>query len=374
MALDRPVESDDAQAPGAGAVEASITHVGAPGLWAAGFTGQGAVVAGADTGVQWDHPALQAHYRGWNGATADHDYNWHDAIHDAAAASCGVDSPRPLRRRRPRHPHRGDDGGRRRRPATRSAWRRGRSGSPAATWTRATARRPRYTECFQWFIAPTDLPDQNPDPSRAPDVINNSWSCPPSEGCTDPDVLQTVVENTRAAGIVVVVSAGNSGSNCSTVNAPAAIYDASFTVGATNNSDVIASFSSRGPVTVDGSNRLKPDLVAPGSSIRSSIPPSGYGLKSGTSMSGPHVAGLVALVLSAAPCLAGDVDALEAYLIATAVPLTSGQGCGGSGPADVPNPTYGWGAIRAVLPNICTPIFSDGFESGDTSAWSATVP
>jgi subtilisin family serine protease len=69
-------------------------------------------------------------------------------------------------------------------------------------------------------------------------------------------VLKTVVDNTRAAGIVVVVSAGNSGSACSTVNTPAAIYESSFSIGATDAADNIAGFSSRGPVTVDGSNRL----------------------------------------------------------------------------------------------------------------------
>ena len=231
-----------------------------------------------------------------------------------------------------------------------------------------------YTECFQFFIAPTDLADQNPDPSLAPDVINNSWSCPTSEGCTDPNVLQMIVENTRAAGIAVVVSAGNSGSSCSTVNAPAATYDASFTVGATNNSDEITSFSSRGPVTVDGSNRLKPDVVAPGQAVRSCEPGNTYGLLSGTSMSGPHVAGLIALILSAAPCLHGDVDALEDYVKSTVVPLTSTQTCGAFPGTQVPNAVYGYGAIRAVLPGPLCEVFDDGFESGDTSAWSATVP
>ncbi|MGV8039523.1 MAG: S8 family serine peptidase [Thermoanaerobaculaceae bacterium] len=149
-----------------------------------------------------------------------------------------------------------------------------------------------YADCFQFFMAPTDLTCQNPDTAKAPHVINNSWGCPPSEGCTDPNVLKTVVENTRAAGIVVVVSAGNSGSSCSTVSEPAAIYDASLTVGATTSTDSIASYSSRGPVTVDGSNRLKPDVSAPGSNIRSSVPGGGYeGGWSGTSMAGPHVAG-----------------------------------------------------------------------------------
>ena len=62
--------------------------------------------------------------------------------------------------------------------------------------------------------------------------MNNSWGCPTSELCA-PDSLQTIVENTRAAGIFVEVSAGNGGSGCSTVNDPPAIYDASYSTGAT---------------------------------------------------------------------------------------------------------------------------------------------
>ena len=91
-----------------------------------------------------------------------------------------------------------------------------------------------YIECYQWFLAPTDLMGENPRPDLAPHIVNNSWSCPVKEGCTDPNVLLTVVENLRAAGILSVHSAGNSGSSCSTVNTPAAIYDASLTVGNTD--------------------------------------------------------------------------------------------------------------------------------------------
>ena len=105
----------------------------------------------------------------------------------------------------------------------------------------------------------------------------------------------------RSAGIVVVVSAGNSGNGCGSVSTPAAIYDASFTVGATDSSDAIASFSSRGPVTVDGSGLLKPDVAAPGVGVCSSIRGGGYASFSGTSMAGPHVAGLVALLFDARP-------------------------------------------------------------------------
>ena len=129
-----------------------------------------------------------------------------------------------------------------------------------------------YTECFQWFIAPTDLAGNNADPTKRPHVMNNSWGCPASELCA-PDSLQQIVENTQAAGIFVVVSAGNAGSGCSTVQDPPAIYEASYSVGAMNTGAMsIASFSSRGPVTVDGPGRIKPDIAAPGNPNRSSVP------------------------------------------------------------------------------------------------------
>ncbi len=233
-----------------------------------------------------------------------------------------------------------------------------------------------YSECFQFFIAPTDLNDENPLPELAPDVVNDSWSCPPSplEDCDDPNVMLTVVENVRAAGIVVSHSAANSGPGCSSIDTPAAIYEASFTVGAVEQQRRHRQLLIRGPVTVDGSNRLKPDISAPGVSIRSSVPPGGYSSFSGTSMSAPHVSGLVALLISAQPCLAGDPDAIEQHIIDTAVPRTTGQECGGIPGDQVPNNTYGYGAIRAVQPGTCGAIFTDGFESGDTSAWSSTIP
>ena len=52
-------------------------------------------LASADTGVRWTHNALKPHYRGWDGVTANHDFNWHDSIHDGVGNPCGNDSPVP---------------------------------------------------------------------------------------------------------------------------------------------------------------------------------------------------------------------------------------------------------------------------------------
>jgi serine protease AprX len=330
----------------------NIKKIRADSVWAMGYTGQGVVIGGQDTGYDWDHPALINQYRGWDGASADHNHNWHDAIHEDNPNSsgvnvCGFDSVIPC-----------DDQGHGTHTMGIMVGDDGASHqigvAPGARWigcrnmennwgTPAT-----YAECYQWFIAPTDLDGGDANTALAPDVINNSWSCPPSEGCTDSNVLLTVVENVRSAGILTVHSAGNSGPMCSTVNAPAAIYQASFSVGATTSSDAIADFSSRGPVTIDGSSRLKPDVAAPGVGVTSSLPGGGYGSLSGTSMAAPHVAGLAALLISVDPSLRGQVDRLEALIEHTALPRTTTQTCGGVPGSSIPNNTYGRGRVDAL--------------------------
>lgn len=335
-------------------VEWGIADINADDVWAMGYTGVDVVVGGQDTGYDWDVAALKLKYRGWDAGagTVDHNYNWHDAIHFRNPNSpipnpCGYDSIEPC-----------DD----REHGTHTMGTMvGSEGvneigvAPDAKWIgcrnmdQNNGTLTTYIECFQWFLAPTDLNDQNPDASKAPHVINNSWYCPQSEGCdaTNWADMELAINNLLAAGVVVVVSAGNSGSNCSTVSAPPAMFAGSFAVGANNISNTIAGFSSRGPVTVDGSNRMKPDVTAPGVSVRSCIPGGTYDSFSGTSMAGPHVVGSVALLIDANPSLAGNVSLIRSLLESTAGGQTTSQGCGGDSPTDSPNNTYGHGIIDA---------------------------
>jgi len=330
------------------AAEPNLVRVNADDVWALGYTGQGVVVAGNDTGIDWEHPALVNHYRDQQPGYGRHDFNWHDAIH-SGGGSCGADSPEPC----DDYGHGthtigtvvGDDGGNNQvGMAPGAEWIGCRNmdvgnGSPAT-----------YIECFEFFLAPYPLsgtPAQG-NPALAPDVINNSWSCPPSEGCSA-DTLEAAVEALRQAGITVVVSAGNTGSSCASLTTPPAIYQQSLSVAAfDHDTDQIASFSARGPVTYGGETYRKPEIAAPGVGVRSSVPGGGYGSSSGTSMAAPHVSGAIALLLSAAPGYKGQVDALELALTGTAEPKTTSQGCGGDGPGDVPNNVWGWGILDTL--------------------------
>jgi len=327
-----------------------VDKINAPKVWAKGVTGQGVTIAGEDTGYQWDHPALKPQYRGWNGSTADHNYNWHDAIH-AANGSCLADSKAPCddlgHGTHTAGTFAGDDHGANQTGVAPGAKWIGCRNMNAGNGTPAS-----YIECMQWMMAPTDLKGLNPDPDKAPDIISNSWSCPPSEGCTVGDELRKAVNQVTNAGILFVAAAANAGPSCSTITDPPAIYSNAFDIGATDSSDRLAGFSSRGPAikpTGDQMKRIKPDVSAPGVSVYSAYPPNTYTLLSGTSMATPHVAGAAALLMSAVPALKGHPDRVVRLLSKTAV--TDGvtdpvnQTCGGTSNTDWPNYMVGHGRI-----------------------------
>jgi uncharacterized repeat protein (TIGR01451 family) len=306
-------------------VEWNIAKVRAPEVWSAlGITGTGVVVGGMDTGVDWTHPALTTKYRGYNPTgpiTVTHAYNWFDATgtypsvpydgHDHGTHTMGTMV--------------GDDGrGNQIGMAPGARWIAtkivGDDGGGRDSWIHAG---------FQWMLAPTDSNGQNADPSKAPDIVNNSWGSPTGADETfRPDVAAWL-----AAGILPVFSAGNSGEEGAGSTGTPGAFPESFAVGATDIGDLIAYFSSRGPSFWE---ETKPNVSAPGVNVRSSVPGGYYeGGWSGTSMAAPHVSGLAALLLSANPTFT-PID-LEAFIRLTARDL------GASGPDNL----YGWGRIDA---------------------------
>jgi subtilisin family serine protease len=294
-----------------------------------GVTGEGIVIGHADSGVDWHHPVLQSQYMG---GEESHDYTWFDPWE-------GTTEPT-------------DVNGHGTHTLGTILGQEGIGVAPGAEWIacRNLARNlgdpPYYLDCMQFLFAPFPQggdPFADGNPSRGANITSNSWGCPPEEGC-DGLTLAIGVTHLRNAGQLFVVSAGNEGPACSTVWSPASADDA-FSVGAIDSSDQLAYFSSRGPILVDGSGRVKPDIAAPGVSVLSSVPGGGYGYSDGTSMAGPHVAGVVALLWSADPSLIGDIGRTEEILDDTAHYMPAGDLCGAD--TGAVNNLYGYGVIDA---------------------------
>jgi subtilisin family serine protease len=308
------------------------TLIGADRVWKDfKVTGQGVIVGQSDSGAQGDHPELADSYRGKNG---QNDYNWYDPwFGSQKPVDIGGHGTHTL----------GSMVGKNVGVAPGAAW------IGCVNLARNLGNPAYYLDCMQFMLAPFPQkgdPLRDGDPSRGAMVLNNSWGCPKVEGC-DPNALLPAVNALRSAGIFVVVAAGNSGyDGCGSVTDPPAIYSSVFSVGAVDNQGQRADFSSLGPVKVDGSNRIKPDIAAPGVNVLSAYPQNTYQTASGTSMASPHVVGVVALMWSANPKLIGNVDLTKEILDQTAQPYR------GQLPACVngqskPNDAVGYGLINA---------------------------
>lgn len=327
------------------AIEWNILKVNADDVWNIGFTGQGVVVANVDTGVRYTHEAIVAQYRGNNGdGTFDHDYNWFDPNMSYPAptdtAGHGTHTMGTMV---------GGDG--------LGQLSQDIGIAPGAQWIAAKGCGVIFCSDFaltasaQWIACPTRVDGSEPDCSKAPDIVNNSWG-----GGGGDAWYSSYVRSWVAAGIVPVFSIGNSGPQCNTAGSPGD-YKQVIGVGATDINDVLASFSSKGP----GAFRvLKPDFAAPGDNVRSSVnnSDSSYAVYSGTSMAAPHVSGILALMLSAAP----DTRLLQLYTALRTTTVTdlgmppAPATCGGRAYNVYPNAIYGWGrvdalgAVQALLP------------------------
>jgi subtilisin family serine protease len=321
--------------------EAGARAIRADSMWAHGYTGQGRLVMNIDTGVDGTHPALSHSWHGNNGYppaqswfdTADpsnefpHDEGSHGT--HTMGTMCGRSTTTP------------DTIG----VAFDAQW-------IAARAVDVTGGN--IASAFQWGADPDGNPNTVED---MPDVISNSWGSLPQPGAECPPDFYTLIDNCEAAGAVVVFAAGNEGPGAQTLRIPAnritTPYNV-FSVGAidgNSNSFPIASFSSRGPSQCDGTT-IKPEVVAPGVNVRSSVPGGTYESNwSGTSMACPHVAGAVALLRQVNPN--ASVDTIKWALIHSArdLPLSNPNG---------EENTYGWGIIdvnaaRAILPAINAP-------------------
>jgi subtilisin family serine protease len=279
-----------------------------------GIDGAGALIGSLDTGVDGNHPALNARWRGNHAA-------WNECWLDVLGTST-------------QFPNDGNSHGTHTTGTmTGLAFDDTIGVAPGAEWiacnTIAQDANPGFDndviESFQWFTDPDGDPFTVED---VPDVVQNSWGV--HEGFTGYDDCDdrwwAVIDNCEAAGVVVTWSAGNEGTDGlrSPADRATTFYNC-FSVGSTIHSPpyTISSFSSRGPSTcsdiINPDLAIKPEVSAPGSDIYSALPGGSYGYKSGTSMSGPHVAGVVALIRSVAPDM--DVDLVKQILIETCVDL-----------------------------------------------------
>lgn len=317
--------------------EWNLTLIGADRVWQElGVRGAGVVVGQSDSGAEGTHPELAAQYRGRDGSN---DYNWLDPWNfSTQPTDIGGHGTHTL----------GSILGKTVGVAPDAEW------IGCVNLARNLANPALYLDCLQFNFAPFTQANARTsdgaftgDPTRGAMVLNNSWGCPPIEGC-DANALIESVEALRDAGVFVVASAGNDGPGCSTVADPIALYDDVFSVGAIDENKHLAEFSSRGPVTIDESGRVKPDIAAPGVEVYSSLPGGTYGANSGTSMAGPHIVGVVALLWSANPALIGDIEGTEQIIRETAQRAdvsTDGIVCGD--PTALPNDQTGYGIVDA---------------------------
>jgi serine protease AprX len=198
--------------------------------------------------------------------------------------------------------------------------------------------------CMQWWLAPQDLEGKNPRVDRRPHVVShsfNNWSCAPR--CSPQ--YKKATEALVLSGIAVVNSAGNRGPACGTIN-PNSRYPDQISVGAlAKDSDLIASFSSKGPNS-DDKNVLKPNVAAPGTSVLSAShrSPTAYSAMSGTSMSTPNVAGGVALLWSAVPELKRNIKLTNKVLNESSKKQESSV----CEPKGSPNGVYGYGTVDYI--------------------------
>jgi len=336
----------------AAAVSSELALLNVPHLWQRGLKGSGRLVCSFDTGVEGDHPALASRWRGnhaplssaWFSKVAPNELPYDAVGHGTHTMGLMVGAAET------------DSFG----------------VAPEAEWITAGVidqGRPLQTtlsdiiEAFQWALNPDGDTSTTDD---VPDVILNSWGVPKGVFSPCDETFSGILEVVEAAGIVTVFAAGNEGPDPMTLRSPADRATTpinTLAVGAVDINKQIAGFSSRGPSSCDHT-KIKPEIVAPGVSVRSSQKGGGYSYMSGTSMAAPFVAGLVALMRQYNPD--ATVEQIKYALLQAARDL---------GSAGEDN-TYGHGLVDAsLLLNYLPPPATTNFRivglqiDGDGVAW-----
>ncbi|WGP14620.1 S8 family serine peptidase [Streptomyces sp. SH5] len=253
-------------------LDKSVPQIGTPAAWKAGYTGKGVKIAVLDTGTDSSHPDLKGQIlaeKNFSAAKDTKDRVGHGTHVASIAAGTGAKSGGALKGVAP----------------------------DAKLLSGKVLDDEGYGEDsgilagMEWAVA------------QGADIVNLSLG-----GTDTPEVdpLEAAVDKLSAEkGVLFAVAAGNDGDEAGTVGSPGSA-DAALTVGAVDDRDRLAGFSSRGPRIGDGA--IKPDVTAPGVDTTAAIPPgsliaqevgekpAGYATISGTSMATPHVAGAAALL------------------------------------------------------------------------------
>ena len=335
--LDGTLTIPDVEVLDAAPVEWNVQMMNAPALWDLGFTGQNVVVAAMDSGVDAAHADLGPAWRGGTNSWYD-PHGQHSTPYDADGHGTQVMSLMV-----------GADA----------------SGTsigvaPGAQWIAVKlfndAGQTFYSDIhlgFQWLLDP----DDDPNTDDAPDIVNNSWGFKDNPDLCLMEFYDDITA-LKAAGIAVVFSAGNGGPTASTSISPAN-YDHVLSVGSVTSTMTVASSSARGPSACTGA--VFPLITAPGSAVKAAdltaggLFPTETTVVSGTSFAAPHVAGAMAVLLSAFPDL--TVGQLETIVQGSAVDL------GDAGPDN----QYGFGlmdmaAAYVMADTMCPADFDGNFQ------------
>lgn len=282
-------------------------------------TGKDVVIGFIDSGVDYRHEALQANWRGTQeNGTFIGKGNWIDLIensplpvdpsgHGTAVTGVAVGKPN-------------------------DQWVGGIA--PDAQWIAARAFGNEFAtndnilKAAQWMLAP------NGDPSKAPDIVNNSWGMKESRK----PWFRPMLNNWIQAGIFPIFASGNENGEAQpgSIDNPASLIDA-FAVGSVDENLVVSKNSRRGP-SYFNKDAIKPEVVAPGENIKTTSKYGGYSFWSGTSIATPHVAGITALLLEENKDL--SIEEIRDVLIRAAVPLTDTKY------PNSPNMAYGYGMVN----------------------------